>query len=57
MWHASSSMSIRTPMRGKGMPYCSCSSSNQAAPIPSSSRPPDTWSMVAAMFATTAGWR
>ncbi len=57
MRQASSSMSMRTPIRGNGMPYWSCSSSNQAAPIPSSSRPPETWSMVAAMFATTAGCR
>ena len=56
-WQASSSMSIRTPMRGNGMPYSPCSSSFQAAPTPNSIRPPETWSIVAAILATTAGWR
>src|SRR5256885_11852131 len=35
---ASSSMSMRTPMRGNGIPYWSCSFSNQAAPTPYSDR-------------------
>ena len=44
-------------MRGKSMPYSPCSSSFQAAPMPSSIRPPEMWSIVVAMLATTAGWR
>ena len=39
------------------MPYCSCSFSCQPAPTPRRSRPPLSWSTVAAQFASTAGWR
>lgn len=48
-------MSIRTPSRGNGIPYCRCSFSNQAAPTPDSALPPEMWSIVAAMLAATAG--
>ena len=39
------------------MPSASLSSWFQPAPMPSSSRPFDTTSSVAAMFASTDGWR
>ncbi len=44
-------------MRGNGIPYWSCSFSNQAAPTPYSARPPEMWSIVAAMLAASAGCR
>ena len=44
-------------MRGNGIPYWLCSSSYQAAPIPRFIRPCDTWSIVVAMLASTAGCR
>jgi len=34
-----------------------CSISAQAAPSPNSSRPPERWSTVTAVLASTAGWR
>ena len=42
---------------GKGMPYALCSSSNQPAPRPSSTRPPDIWSTCATWMASTPGSR
>ena len=38
-------------------PKSSCSSSNQAPPMPRIARPPLTWSRVVAIFATRAGLR
>ena len=40
-----------------GMPSIMCSTSAQPAPSPNSSRPPDRWSTVVAILASTAGWR
>ena len=40
-----------------GKPYASCSASYQPAPIPSSTRPPETWSTVTTFFASTAAGR
>ena len=37
--------------------YARASTTFQPAPIPSSSRPPEMMSTVAAIFASTAGWR
>ena len=34
-------------------PYASCSDSNQPAPRPSSTRPPEMWSTVATILAST----
>ena len=42
---------------GNGKPYAVCSSAFQPAPRPSSTRPPETWSAVAAAFASSEGWR
>ena len=39
------------------MPYALCSSSNQPAPRPSSTRPPDIWSTWATWMASTPGSR
>ena len=39
------------------IPKSSCSSSNQAPPIPRIARPPLMWSSVVAIFATRAGLR
>ena len=39
------------------MPYALASSWFQPAPTPSSSRPPEMTSRVAAILASTAGWR
>ena len=39
------------------MPYAFDSISFQPAPMPSSNRPPEMMSSVAAMLAVTAGWR
>jgi hypothetical protein len=38
-------------------PYAMCSVSNHAAPIPRTARPPEMWSSVVAIFATSAGLR
>ena len=48
---------MRSPMRGKGMPYARYSCSNQPAPSPRSSRPSLITSRVAAILASTAGER
>src|SRR5260370_803127 len=49
--------SLRYPTRWSrpAMPYIWCSTSAQPAPIPNSSRPPDRWSTVTAIFASTIG--
>ncbi len=39
------------------MPYASCSASNQPAPSPSSTRPPDIWSTCATAIASGPGSR
>ena len=38
-------------------PNAVCSVSNQAAPMPSTARPPEMWSMVVIILATSAGLR
>ena len=51
MASCSSRRSNRSPVGGKGMPYAVCSASYQAAPMPSSTRPPlmaSTWATVMA---------
>ena len=54
----SSSQSSRSPGSfPKSMPKASCSRSNQAAPMPSTARPPDRWSSVVASFAVRPGLR
>ncbi len=53
----SSKRSKRSFSGGSGMPYAVVSSWFQAAPSPSSSRPSEMWSTVAAMLASTAGCR
>ena len=54
-----SSCSASRPNRlaGNGMPYAACSRSNQPAPRPSSTRPPDIWSTCATWIARIPGWR
>ena len=54
-WRSSSS--IRSPSGGKGKPYGACSASYQPAPIPSSTRPPEMWSTVTTLFASTGAGR
>ena len=39
------------------MPKAVCSVSNQAPPIPRIARPPERWSSVVAILATSAGFR
>ena len=53
----SSNRSKRSFSGGSVMPYASHSCWFQPAPTPTSSRPSEMMSMVAAMFASTAGWR
>jgi hypothetical protein len=52
-----SSSSTRSRAVRNGNPYVSCSSSYQPAPIPSSTRPPETWSTVTTFFASTDAGR
>ena len=54
---ASSRRSTRVPGASKRMPVWSYSARSQPAPRPSSNRPPESTSMVAASLASTAGWR
>ena len=53
----SSKRSNRSRNGGSSMPYASHSIWFQPAPTPSSRRPAEMTSTVAAMFASTAGWR
>ena len=53
----SSNRSNRSFSGGRSIPYASHSIWFQPAPRPSSSRPPLMMSTVAAMLASTAGWR
>ena len=48
---------MRSPSGGKGKPYASCSGSLQPVPIPTSTRPPETWSTVATTLASSDGCR
>ena len=48
---------IRTPTGSNGIPIASYSGLFQPAPIPMSSRPPDSRSSVASSCASTAGYR
>ncbi len=57
MARLSSSQSKRSLASGNGMPYLRCSSSNQPAPMPSSTRPPLIWSTVATLIDSGPGWR
>ena len=41
----------------KSIPKSRCSSSNHAPPMPRMARPPEMWSSVVAIFATSAGLR
>ena len=43
--------------RPNAKPQARCSASYQPAPIPSSTRPPETWSTVTTLLASTAAWR
>ena len=54
---ASSRRAIRCPTVPYSSPSIVCSTSAQAAPRPNSSRPPERWSTVTAIFASTPGWR
>ena len=51
------SRSIRVPGASKEMPAWSYSSRSQPEPSPSSKRPLESTSMVAASLASTTGWR
>ncbi len=53
----SASMSMRVRSGGKGNPCARCSASFQPVPMPSSTRPPEMWSAVTALRASTEGWR
>jgi hypothetical protein len=44
-------------MGSRGIPYAFASATFHPAPMPMSSRPPEKTSNVAAMFASTAGFR
>src|SRR5256885_1653153 len=54
---ASSILAMRTLARSKGMPACSYSGFSQPAPNPSSRRPSESTSSVAASLASRTGWR
>ncbi|SKW57105.1 Uncharacterised protein [Mycobacteroides abscessus subsp. abscessus] len=56
-WQASSKRSNRSVNEPSSMPYAWDSSSFQPAPRPSSRRPPETMSAVAAILARMAGCR
>ncbi len=49
--------SVRAPRSAKGTPMASNSSFSQPTPIPSSRRPPESWSSVAVSLASTTGLR
>ena len=53
----SSMRPTRAPAASNGIPAASYSSRSQPAPRPSSKRPPDRWSSVAASFASITGCR
>ena len=53
----SASRSNRSRRLSNGKPNARCSPSCQPAPIPSSTRPPETWSAVTTLRASTDGWR
>ena len=53
----SSSRFIRSPRGGRARPYWRCSSSNQPAPRPTSTRPFEIRSTVVAILARSDGWR
>jgi hypothetical protein len=53
----SSNRSNRCVSVPSSMPYAEDSISFHPAPMPSSNRPPEMMSSVAAMLAVTAGWR
>ena len=57
MCSASSRRSKRSFTGGNGTPSASCSTSNQAAPIPRNARPDDTTSRVVTILARMAGFR
>ena len=48
---------MRTGVSGNSKPWARCSPSCQPAPSPSSTRPPDTWSAVTTILASTDGCR
>jgi len=48
---------LREAGGSNSMPYCSYSACSQPAPMPSSRRPSDRWSIVTSALASTAGWR
>ncbi len=48
---------MRVPIDGNGKPCARCSRSSQPVPMPSSMRPPEMWSAVTALRASTEGWR
>ena len=54
---ASSSAVNRSPIDPNGNPNASNSSSSHPAPSPRSRRPPESRSIVSAIFARSAGWR
>src|SRR6266545_4864297 len=54
---ASSSRRRRSATPGKSRPSMVCSTSAHPAPMPNSSRPPDRWSTVVAILASTPGCR
>ena len=56
-WSCSSSISRRVGRSGNGKPKRRCSPSCQAAPRPSSTRPPLISAMLATSLATLPGWR
>ena len=48
---------MRVPSGGNGNPNASCSIWYQPAPNPTSTRPPEMWSTVVALWASTDGGR
>ena len=49
--------SVRAPRRFQGIPRASNSSRSHPTPMPRSTRPPVSWSMVASCLASTSGLR
>ncbi len=49
--------SVRLPRSAKGTPMASNSSSSHPTPMPSSTRPPESWSRVATSLARVTGLR
>ena len=56
IWIASSKRCTRLPGGSSSMPYALCSLICQPAPMPSTMRPLEMWSIVVARLASTAGW-